>query len=137
MHFDAECQMLLTYSIDAASGIITITGDEPTPEQFEDHLRRLFADPRYRPGYGWLRDRRHLPAPSTEYISHTVRALSQWPGFPGCRIALVVPESDPAHYGMMRMVQLMGDGRALEAAIFFDVDSARAWLIETRDRELA
>jgi hypothetical protein len=128
---------VLSYNIDADAGIVTITGPQPTAEEQATLVAQLRADPRFRPTFGWLRDRRDQLAPSTDYVSRTVRALCESPSFPGSRIALLVPPSDPAHYGMMRMAQLLSDGRELEVSIFFDVDEARAWLIESRDRELA
>jgi hypothetical protein len=126
---------VLSYEIDRKTGIVTMTGPEPTPDEAEAFFRKLLADPRYRHGDGILRDRREHPIPQTDLVRRVAQFFAQLPGFPGCRIAVVVPKNEPGHYGMMRMLQLLGIGRALEVAIFFDLESARAWLMETRDRE--
>jgi hypothetical protein len=121
---------VLSYHIDRQAGIVTVTGPEPSYLEYEVHLRSLLSDPRYRPGYGILRDRRDLPAPPPDSLRRMIDALRGLADIPSGRIALLVPPGDPSYYRMTRLFQVLRSGVALEVGVFFELHEARQWLSE-------
>src|SRR5687767_7715224 len=58
------CQVVpLTYTIDTAQQLVTISGEYATAEEWKDVMGRLVADPRRLPGFAYLRDLRDATNP--------------------------------------------------------------------------
>ena len=120
---------MLTYRIDPSTRTVYFEGPAPTdPVDFQDALRAALADPAFRPGFGFLRDRRGHAIPSVEIVRAGAKAIAATPGMPTSKWAIVV---DPgADYGMMRMLQLSTDGTWVEVALFHEPEEAKRWLGE-------
>lgn len=129
--------MPLTYTIDPDARLVTLHYEEhPTIEQWKQAMLRVFADPRYRPGFAFLGDRRAVKeAPDRDYIRETIafgeehRAELQ-----GARWATLV--STPASYGMARMGQALGAEGPTELGAFTDLAAALRWLRGEAEEEI-
>jgi hypothetical protein len=122
---------VVSYEIDRDAGIVTVLGDEVSSAQdTERAFRQILSDPNFRPGDGFLRDRRHLALPSGDVVRRVADLLARLPGFPSSRCAIVLPECDPSRYGMSRMIAILATGASVEIAIFFEMETARAWLVD-------
>ena len=115
----------LSYRIDAAAGIVVIAGpDGASPVAFQQTLRTILDDPDYKPGYGFLRDRRGFRLPPTGLVHGVASFIRESEALAGSRWAIVV--SDPANYGMMRMLSILSEVAEME--IFEDPATATSWL---------
>ncbi|MCC7134072.1 MAG: hypothetical protein IT352_15550 [Gemmatimonadales bacterium] len=120
---------MLQYRIDQARRFVEVVGVQtPDPEEFARLFAAILADPDYRPGYGFYRDRRGMVPMKRGTLQANLAVVAALPGLTGSRWAYVV--SDPANYGMARMAAILGDGSALELQIFETPEAALAWLAE-------
>ncbi len=117
------------YAIDEATGLVTfLYRDDPTFEEWTRTMETVFADPRYRPGFHFLGDRRAVDTPPERAY---IRRIIEWMDrraekVRGARWATLV--STPASYGMGRVGQVMGEGGAVELGVFLDEAEAMRWL---------
>lgn len=67
-----------TYSIDPSlSQIIVTFRADPTFLEWLELMNRIFADPGFQKGFGFLIDRRHTPIPATKDIRSIMRYVDQ------------------------------------------------------------
>lgn len=125
--------MGINYAIDAEARIVRLSYvGETTPEEFAATMSAIFRSTPYRPGFGFLSDRRDAPAATTEYIQRNVAfAEAHQEELAGARWATVV--SSTVNYGLSRMAQnlLEGKGRPPALMVFTDIGEAERWLRET------
>ena len=115
----------LSYRIDPAVGIVVISGpDGASPAAFQRTLRTILEDPNYQPGFGFYRDRRGFTLPPTGLVHGVASVIRSTEALAGSRWAIVV--SDPANYGMMRMLSILSDVTEME--VFEDPVAATGWL---------
>jgi hypothetical protein len=115
-------------AIDVTARIVRIAveGDPPFDE-FRDTLLATFDDTRYRPGFGFLVDRRQAAAPSAEYVRRITDFLrGHQREMAGGRVAVVI--ASLATYGMGRMAQTIGEDLPALLELFTDLQKAEAWL---------
>ena len=121
--------MPLSYSIDAANSIVTITGDYAEPGEWRLLLAAVAADPRYRRGGSFLRDlrtsRNPVDAKAVVGIMTVVREF--WKELGVHRAAIVTrPGIDfPAV-----MAEALAEDHALPLRVFNAHDDAVRWLKE-------
>jgi hypothetical protein len=120
----------LSYRIDPAARIVEISGpDGASPAAFQRILRAILIDPDYRSGFGFFRDRRGFRLPPTGLVQGVASVIRETDALAGSRWAIVV--SDPANYGMMRMLSILSDVAVME--IFEDPIAATGWLAGAGD----
>jgi CheY-like chemotaxis protein len=91
-------------------------------------MRAIFADPAYRPGFGFLIDRRAAVPPESDDVRRMVGFIGRHrPQISGSRWAFVT--SGPADYGMARMVQALASDHPTTLLIFETPAAALAWLL--------
>lgn len=118
---------MLSYRIDPVAGIVYIEGDQAgTREEFSAVLGAVRADPTYRPGFGFLRDRRGMAPMETSLVHSDVASLLAFFGPDAGRWAFVI--TDPANYGMARMTELLVGVSPSQVAIFDNLEDAERWL---------
>lgn len=125
--------MGINYEIDAEARIVRLSyiGDT-TPEEYEAAMRAIFRATSYRPGFGFLSDRRDIEPPTAAYVTRTIDFDQAHQGeLSGARWATVV--SSTVNYGLGRMAQNLAESRELAVVprIFTDLRAAEAWLRET------
>ena len=119
----------IRYSIDSEARIVTLLyAAHPTIEQWQAAMLAIFADPRYRPGFAFLADRRAAStAPDRAYIEGTIAfGEAHAAQLKGARWATLV--ATPASYGMARMGQSRGEGGPVDLGAFTDLAAAMRWL---------
>lgn len=120
---------MLSYRIDRVRHFVEILGvQQSDPEEFGRLLTAILADPAYRPGLGFYRDRRGMTPMTTATLQANLADLAAMPGLTATRWAYVV--TDPVNYGMARMAAMLGDGSSLELQIFDAPEPAFEWLAE-------
>jgi hypothetical protein len=115
------------YRIDAATGIVEVSGQGSSAD-LEAMFQLLLADPAYRRGLGFLRNRSGLPAPSTPELRGMIELAARFEAFHGARLAIVA--TDPVNFGMMRMGEVLAEPHGITIAVFNDEDEAIRWLTE-------
>jgi len=119
----------LRYAIDAELCIVELLGpDGPSPKEVEQVLKAVVADSAFRPGCGFLRDRRGFQMQPVGLVHGLSRVIRELPEIQESRWAVVV--SDQGNYGMTRMLQILAD--LTELRIFEDPDLAKRWLASPR-----
>jgi hypothetical protein len=120
--------MNLISSIDEHAGLVRIRYlGEPSFDEWAECMRAIVGDPRFRPGFSFLSDRRGIPALSTGFVRLCVDFLSGYSEeVGGSRWAVVI--DSPAAYGMMRVAQVLASEVTSHIEIFTDIDEAEAWL---------
>lgn len=128
--------MPLSYQLDPESRLARVTYRAvPSFEEWAASVGSILHDPRWRPGFGLLFDRRSIPEPpSTSFVRRFAdfcrRNIKQ---LRGSRIALVV--SSPADFGMGRMEsQLLSDDGPAHA-VFSAEEDALTWLSAPPDED--
>jgi hypothetical protein len=120
---------MVSYQIDVAAGVVEL---RDVPIEDADQVRQLFerilADPSYRPGYGFFRNRASIPPLSTPSIRTVAEALAGVPALRGTRWAIVA--TDPANFGTMRMLEVFTGEHGMELKVFTEEKEARQWLAE-------
>jgi hypothetical protein len=128
----SSAPMPVSYEVDAPRRIVKMRYEhEADLAELVAALSAIFSHPGYQPGFGFLFDRRAVPASSSGYI----RAALSWVQLhkekvTGCRWAVVV--ADLANYGMSRMGQTLGEDLPVEFEVFRDMDEATRWLLSDR-----
>jgi len=117
----------MLYRIDTAAGIVEVLGPG-TLADLETRVRRLLADPDYRQGFGFLRNRTGMAAPSTQELRAMIEFLGRFEALHGTRWAVVA--TDPVNFGMMRMGEILAEPHGIMIAVFNDQDEAVRWLTE-------
>jgi hypothetical protein len=121
--------MPLSYSIDTAQSIVTITGDYAEPEEWRVLLTKVSADPRYQRGSDFLRDLRTSEHPvSAQSVMGIIAVVREfWQQLGVHRAAIVTrPGIDfPAV-----VAQALADEEALPLRVFTSYDDAKRWLRE-------
>jgi hypothetical protein len=129
--------MGIVYSIDADARLVRLNYvGEVGIDEFRTTMTAIFRASSYRPGFGFLSDRRDAPASTTEYLHGTVAfAAAHQKELAGSRWATVV--SIPVNYGLSRMAQnlLEGQERYPMLRVFTDISQAEAWLREPAPEE--
>ena len=125
--------MAINYSIDAQARVVGLTYvSEPTIEELTATLRAIFRSTDYRPGFGFLVDRRTIAPPTRAFVEELLAFMTlQRAALAGGRWALVF--SDAAGYDMGRIQQEVVEGRSGPVLVrpFRHVQQAEAWLRET------
>lgn len=122
--------MSLAFWIDVPARIVRLEyRGHVEVDDFTVTLESVFRDPRYRPGFGFLVDRRGADPPTVEYTERVLAfALLHDRELKGARWALVV--SDPLAVEMGHFGERLAASAALPQAaqVFGDPESAEAWL---------
>jgi hypothetical protein len=131
---------MLSYRIDSNTGIVEILGQPlPSPQEVKALAAAVAADAAYRPGFGFLRDRRGMEPFPIDAVPRTADLLTALPVTRGSRLAFVTGAA-PASYGTMRMLQelIAARGAAVTVGVFAEEVAARRWLAETAgDRRIS
>ena len=122
----------LNCRIDADAKIVHLIFDAKVLyEEWVATMLEIFAQPDYRPGFGFLIDRRHSIPPSTEDVHRMANFIDKHRE--QCnrgRFAFLT--ANIADYGMVRMAQGLSSDHPTELKIFQDIDLALGWLKESR-----
>lgn len=118
---------MLSYTIDEAEQLVTITGEYSVAQDWHDLLSRILADPRRRPGFAFLRDLREATHPvdaaAVVAIISVVRQF--WPHLRPTRAAILTRNDiDPAAL----VAHALADAENLPIQAFNSLDAAMAWL---------
>jgi hypothetical protein len=126
--------MEFTYHIDKTNRIVTLEGDDPSLEIWQQTLLAVFSDPDFETGFNFLSDRQSASeARSTYFLRAALDFLKAHAREMGiCKWATVV--STIAAYGMGRMTQILSEDSNIEIGIFKDIDEARNWLLQDAGR---
>jgi hypothetical protein len=119
--------MALSYSIDEAAQLVTITGDYSAAQEWHDLLGRILADPRRRPGCAFLRDLREAQHPvDAATVVRIIAVVRQfWPHLLPRRAAILTRDNiDPAAL----VAHALADAENLPIQTFNSHDAAMAWL---------
>lgn len=118
----------IRYTVDAEAGIVRLViGPSLTLDAWAEALRASCAAPGYRPGFGFLVDRRAAPPPTVDALRGMIAFIgSNRAQFSGSRWAIVT--SGPADYGMARMAQVLAEDHPTTIQAFEKVEEAEAWL---------
>jgi hypothetical protein len=121
--------MPLTYTIDAESGLVTITGEYAAAAEWHELLARLLTDPHRKAGMGFLRDLRGATKPvDVETVLGIIRVVRQfWAELEPSRAAVVTPlVIDPAAL----VANALADAQHIPLRTFTSYDEALSWLRE-------
>jgi hypothetical protein len=125
--------MGINYSIDAEGRIVRLSYvGEATLEEFQATMIAIFRSTLYRPGFGFLSDRRDSPPATTAYLEGGVAFIElHQEKLIGARWATVV--SSPVNFGLSRMAQnlLEAKERFPTLEVFTDIHQAELWLRKT------
>lgn len=119
--------MPLDYAIDTDTRLITITGEYSDANEWRVLLARVLADPRRKPGFGFLRDLRGATKPvdaeTVVQIMDVVRRF--WPQLQPSRAAILTNSSEnPAAL----VAHALADAQQLPMRAFNSYDEALTWL---------
>jgi CheY-like chemotaxis protein len=119
----------ITHTLDPDGGLVHVVyGRTFSFEAWEASMRATFADPAYRPGFGFLIDRRDAVPPEPADVRRMVAFIGRHrPQISGSRWAFVT--SGPADYGMARMAQALASDHPTTLRIFETPEAAREWLL--------
>ncbi len=119
--------MALSYSIDEAERLVTITGEYSAAHEWHDLLGRILADPRRRPGFAFLRDLRQATRPvDAATVVGIISVVRQfWPDLRPTRAAILTRHDiDPA----AMVAHALADADNLPLQAFNSFEAAMAWL---------
>jgi hypothetical protein len=119
--------MALSYIIDEAEHLVTITGEYSAPSDWHDLLGRILADPRRRPGFAFLRDLREATHPvDAATVVGIISVVRQfWPHLSPSRAAILTRHDiDPA----AMVAHALADAENIPLQAFNSHDAAMAWL---------
>lgn len=117
----------LSYQIDPAERIVTITGEYGTAEDWKALLTQILHDPLLQPGFAFLRDRRGVAADvEVATVVAVVDAIRRfWPHIRPSRAAILVSRGcDPRAIAACALA----DGHGLSIKAFTSYDDAVTWL---------
>ena len=125
--------MPVTYHLDQRERLVylTVAGDASYNE-WEASMLAILADPSYRPGFGFLIDRRDATAPASDYIRRVIAFNRAHRGeLSRGRRAVVV--GSVADFGMGRMAEILGEDLPFPMRVFTNFDEALRWLLGQPD----
>ena len=120
--------MPVIYTIDRPARVVYLTtvGD-PSFDEWQDALLKVFSDPAFETGFNFISDRRRAPAPDAEFVEREVVFIREHaPELGRCRWAAVV--SDPATDEAARAVTSRAGMTEVEVGVFYDLAAARRWV---------
>jgi hypothetical protein len=119
--------MGLDYAIDAARGVVTITGDCAGATEWDVLLARAIADPGWRPGLVALLDQRHgRQSLDVAAVVETMAVVFRmWPLL-GLRRAAIVARSDVLAPALV--AHALADAEHIPIHTFTSSDVALEWL---------
>jgi hypothetical protein len=104
----------------------------PTASAFETTIEHVLAHPGFRPGMGFLYDRRAAEPPSTEYLESVIRITRRYADRLGhCRWAVIVRADDAITAATVRAAAPRV-GPASKPGPFTDINQALRWLTAPR-----
>ena len=119
--------MPLSYSIDPALGIVTITGDYAEAAEWHALLTSVSRDPAYRRGFSFLRDLRASTHPvGAETVIGIIRVVREFWGQLGVRRAAVLTR--PGIDSPAVIAQALADDARIALDVFTSYEEAIAWL---------
>ncbi len=119
----------ITYSIDESEGIVRVVHHaEQEFREWAAVMDAILVDPRYRPGMGFLVDRRAVGPLETPQLHRIVSFMGSRldDGFADTSWAIVV--GGTADFGMARMSQALAADHPTVIEVFHDEEAALAWL---------
>jgi len=118
----------ISHSIDTARRLLYLRiHREPSIPEAEESLLAAFQDPLYAAGFNCLVDRTCVGPPTTRYVHGLTDIIHRHRDiFTPARVAVVV--SNPATYGMFRMLQALTYDVPCESNIFMSEAEAEKWL---------
>jgi len=123
--------MGINYSIDAEARIVRLeyVGDS-TVDELMATMRAIFRSPQYRPGFGFLADRRNAGAPASDDAEHILAFMVlHRDRIVGGRWALVI--GSPASHDMGRIGQTISESGPMRVQVFQYIKNAERWLRES------
>ena len=120
--------MPVIYTIDRPARVVYLTtvGD-PSFDEWQDALLRVFSDPAFETGFHFISDRRRAKAPDTDFVERqVVFSREHEPELGRCRWAAVVP--DPATDEAARSVTSRAGMADVEVGFFYELAAARRWV---------
>jgi hypothetical protein len=127
--------MMMSYSIDKDLRVVTMTYlGTPDFDEWANTMNAIFRDPKYRPGFSFVLDRRFVAAaPDKQYIKNIVAFVKDHLNELGkSHTAIVV--SEMTSYEMARMSQGLLDAPDL-MQIFTDIEKAKQWVSLFKNQE--
>lgn len=120
--------MPVIYTIDRAERVVYLTtAGDPSFEEWQTTLLRVFSDPAFETGFHFISDRRRATAPSADFVEREVVFISGHKRELGrCRWAAVV--SDLATDEAARAVTNRAGMSEVEVGFFYDLAAARRWV---------
>ena len=122
--------MALMYQMDRPNGLVTITGEYATSDEWLALCTAILRDPQFRPGFSFIRDMRGaVPPARDETVFETYRVVQQfWDRLEIRRAALVT------EVAIFKLAHALAVEQALSARpvrAFTQYDDAIRWLQES------
>lgn len=119
--------MTIDWHIDATRGLVHLQySGTPQFSAWAETMRSIFAHPSYRVGFGFIADIEQCAPPDTTYVLASIQFVAEHAAeFGSARWANVT--TDPAHYGMTRVVQARSHELPSNVDVFRTMDEAIAW----------
>ena len=120
--------MPLSYVIDPAARIVTITGEYSEPTEWRRVLEEISRNSDYGPGYGFIRDLRDSVTPvSAESVIGIVAVVREfWPRLRPSRAALLV---NPGTFDAPPFIALaLAEDEPMPFHLFTSYKEAAAWV---------
>lgn len=119
--------MPLTYRIDSAHGIVTITGDYTEAGGWRELLGAVARDPEYRRGFNFIRDLRDSAHPvSADAVIGIIAVVREFWGTLGARRAAIV--TGPGMDIPAVIAHALATDEQIPLRAFTEYDDAVAWL---------
>ena len=119
--------MSLSYCIDAAERIVTITGDYAEPAEWRRLLSTIADDPGYRQGFSFIRDLRWSEHPvSPEAVIGIITVVREFWGRLGAYRAAIVTR--PGIDNPAMVAHALADHEHLPLRAFTTYEDAIAWV---------
>jgi hypothetical protein len=118
----------LSYTIDTTQRLIAIVGEYADAAEWKGLLARVLEDPRFGPGFGFLRDLRGATTPvSAETVVGIMDVVRRfWPLLQPTRAAVLTPlEMDMAAL----TAYAIADATDVPLRVFSSYDDAMDWLL--------
>jgi hypothetical protein len=125
--------MGINYAIDAEARIVRLSYvREPTVDELAATMRAIFRSVDYRPGFGFLVDRRTVGPPTREFIDGLLAFMTlQRAALAGGRWAIVVTAAVRHGMGGMGPEIVEGWRGPMPIRPFVEIADAESWLRET------
>jgi hypothetical protein len=121
--------MPLSYSIDRAEAIVTITGDYAEPAEWRVLLAAIARDPKYQRGSSFVRDLRASQHPvSAQSVVGIITVVREFWDQLGVRRAAILTR--PGIDFPAVMAQALADDEHLPLRVFTAQDDLKRWLQE-------